>query len=283
MLLMAGILGVIGTFLSAIEDWRTTEVPDWLSFGLIFAGLGTNLIFSIAQNNYSFIQNSVVGLIIGIAIGYLMFYTRQWGGGDAKLLMGMGALIGFDITNLTIVPPFVLFLINILIFGAIYGLGWSFYKAIQNRKVFAKAFKKNLCSPNVTRVRKLNLLIMLLLFVGIMLSSSMYKTMFFGFMLFIYVTLYLWIFVKSIEESCMIKKINVGKLTEGDWVLDEIKIKGKKICGPKDLGITQKQIDLLKKGKIKKITVKQGIPFTPTFFLAFVALLLFGNWFMGFI
>ena len=64
------------------------------------------------------------------------------------------------------------------------------------------------------------------------------------------------------------------------WIKDII-IDGKRISGPKDLGIERKQlrklIDLYKKGKIKKVLIKVGIPFVPSFLVAYLLTLFFGN------
>jgi hypothetical protein len=77
-----------------------------------------------------------------------------------------------------------------------------------------------------------------------------------------------------IEETCMIKVIPIHKLTEGDWIVKDIYIDKKYITGPKDLGVSREQIELLKKyskkGKIKTIAIKEGIPFIPAFLIAFI-------------
>ena len=78
----------------------------------------------------------------------------------------------------------------------------------------------------------------------------------------------------------MIKKVSVDKLTEGDWIVDDVKVGGKVICGPKDLGISKEQIIELKKlaedGKIKQVVIKEGIPFVPSFFMSFIVTYFFG-------
>ena len=51
------------------------------------------------------------GLIVFVVVGYIMFYAGQWGGGDSKLLMGLGALIGLKLT-LNPLPVLLIFLIN---------------------------------------------------------------------------------------------------------------------------------------------------------------------------
>jgi hypothetical protein len=75
--------------------------------------------------------------------------------------------------------------------------------------------------------------------------------------------------------------IPVEKLTEGDWIVKDVIVGGKRICGPKDLGISKPQIEVLlklkQKGKIRKILVKEGMPFVPVFLISFVISLIWGN------
>ena len=91
-------------------------------------------------------------------------------------------------------------------------------------------------------------------------------------------------FVKAVENSSLYKYITPDKLTEGDWIAKDIKINGKYITGPKELGIEKKHINQLinfwKKGKIKKILIKEGMPFIPSFLLAFIITLIYGNIFL---
>ncbi len=93
--------------------------------------------------------------------------------------------------------------------------------------------------------------------------------------------MYLIILVRTVEKVSMIKMIEPEKLTEGDWIAKEIKIQGKYITGPKDLGIEKKQINkliaLYKKKKVSKVLIKEGIPFVPSFFIAYIVTLIFGN------
>ena len=95
------------------------------------------------------------------------------------------------------------------------------------------------------------------------------------------VMFYMWFFVKTIEDCCMIKSVPVEKLTEGDWIVKNIVIDKKRICGPKDLGISKSQIKTLlrlkRKGKIRKILIKEGMPFVPSFLISYVVTLIFGN------
>ena len=57
------------------------------------------------------------------------------------MLMGLGAIIGINIFSIK--SEFLTgFFINILFAGAAYGLLWSVYLALKNRKKFANEFKK---------------------------------------------------------------------------------------------------------------------------------------------
>ena len=79
----------------------------------------------------------------------------------------------------------------------------------------------------------------------------------------------------------MIKAVHPSIVTEGDWIAKDVIVSGKKICGPKDLGITKEQLALLQKlarqKKIKSVIVKYGIPFIPTFLIALLAALMLEN------
>jgi len=93
--------------------------------------------------------------------------------------------------------------------------------------------------------------------------------------LFSLISSYAWAILKSVEECCMIKDIPVKNLREGDWIIKDIFIKGKKIYNCKSIGVERKQIDLLLKAKIKKVTIKEGFAFAPAFLLGVIISLIF--------
>ena len=101
-LIILGSIALIGLIIGSITDLKTREVPDWLNYGLISIGLGLNLIFAFIYRDYWIFLNSLIGFIAFLLIALAMFYTGQWGGGDSKMLMGLGATIGINIkTNIT--------------------------------------------------------------------------------------------------------------------------------------------------------------------------------------
>lgn len=267
--------------LGSLTDFKTREVPDFLNYGLIFTGIMLNLIFSLVYQTPAFILGSLLGLGIFFCIAWLMFYTGQWGGGDSKLLMGIGALFGIPFT-LSLEQQFLLsFFVNILFAGAFYGVLWTVYLSFKHHKKFRKAYAA-LMRQRVHLVIRFTLLVFLLIMGGLsFIASSKIRLYYFYMGVLPILIYYLWVMVKSVEKSAMLVHLSPDKLTEGDWIARDVFYKKKRICGPKDLGIEKKQINTLKKlqgeGKIKKVLVKQGIPFVPSFLIAFFLTLFFGN------
>ncbi len=279
------IICLIALIVGMITYFKTREVPDWLNFSLIFSGIGINLIATIMYSNWSFIINSLAGLAFGVVIALIMFYGGQWGGGDSKMIMGLGALLGLNISKFQLLPIFnsffVSFFVNMLLIGSIYGLIWISVLAVKNRKKIVKKFKELRHERIFVRIRWVFLFLLLTIIVIMFLDLGLMKFYLIGFILAAFFIAYLWNFVKAVEEISMIKKVNVEELTEGDWIVKDIIVNKKRICGPKDLGISRKQIKALLKlkqnGKIKKITIKEGIPFIPSFLLAFIVTIILGN------
>jgi archaeal preflagellin peptidase FlaK len=267
---------LIGLIIGSYTDLKTREVPDWLNFSLVAIGIGANLIFSLVYLDYTFIVNSLAGFGLFFLFAILMYYTGQWGGGDSKMIMGLGALIGFDIFFRGF-PVAISLLFNILIVGAAYGLIWSIVLVIKNFKKFKKEVSK--VKNGIKNV--------LLIVMGLFLIASFFvkdiglKTSLIILALAPILIYYLYVYVKAIENVCMLKYVTPDKLTEGDWIAKDIVVNGKKITGPKDLGISivniKKLVRFYKKGKIKKVLIKEGIPFVPSFLIGYLVTLIFGN------
>jgi Flp pilus assembly protein protease CpaA len=248
------------------EKCLTSSVMGLILFAVSY-GVGKAMLLAswqpLARNASRFSQSLFV-------IGLIMYYSGQWGGADSKLLMGLGALLGLGFANWDAL----LFLLFLLFAGAAYGIIYAAVLAIiEWKRVFA-SLKQRMHEPRVSKIRKIVLAIAFLLLLSLLFVSWEIKPLILGVILVGYFGFYLWLCVKVIEEELLIKAYPVKKLTEGDWINEEVKIKGKVIVGPKDLGITKAQITQLKKLKVKKVMVKEGIPFVPSFLLAYVLFLL---------
>lgn len=278
-------LGILGLLIGTITDFQRREVADWVNFSMIAAGLGIRLLFAITNQDVFFFVIPLLWIGAVWLFGIGMYYAGQWGGGDAKMLMGMGALFGtYPFAHDKIPAVFntqhnIMFMghvfVNIAIVGALYGLAWAIFLGLKNRKTFSKKFRE------LSKDNKLILKIFIGVGAVIVVSSFFLQErilqnlgMLIGILIGIFP--YVHIASKSVEE-CMIRFMSTSELTEGEWIVDEITHKGKYITGPKELGITNEQIELFKKYKIKGAKVKVGIPFVPVFFIATIVTMILGN------
>jgi Flp pilus assembly protein protease CpaA len=265
----------------SISDLKTREVADWANYGLIALGIVANLILSLFFGNPSYILTSLFGFAVFLILSLILFYTGQWGGGDSKMLMGLGALYGLGF-NWQDSSFLISFLVNTLLAGAIYGIFWSALLSFKNRKKFMQQYKKISATKHIKFSKAVSLILLLCsLIIFFLFKENVIRFLSVSLGIVIVFTLYLWIFIKSVENSCMFKYVTPDKLTEGDWIARDIKIGGKYITGPKDLGISKKQIQALKtlykQNKVKKVLIKEGIPFVPSFLLGWIFTLVSGN------
>lgn len=263
---------IIGTY----TDFKTREVPDWLNYGLIFVGFGIRIIFTTVYHDWTYLLKGIMGFVAFLALALVMFYAGQWGGGDSKMVMGLGAMLGLELS----VNAFLIgFLINIFIFGAVFGLLFSVYLAILHRRPFAKEFNRRFAEKKKEKwfvwIGTLALLITSAFVPGQVRVSIVVLA---GMLM---LSFYVFIYLKSVEKASMIRWVDPERLTEGDWVVQDVIIGGKRICGPKDLGLEMSQINRLislkKKHKIRKVLIKYGIPFVPSFLIAFIVTYFYGN------
>jgi prepilin peptidase CpaA len=83
---------------AAFSDWRRGEIPNWLTYGALAAGpllhagrmlVARNSVDSaIAEGGYS-----VLGALVSVLVPAMLYRQGAIGGGDLKLLAGLGALL----------------------------------------------------------------------------------------------------------------------------------------------------------------------------------------------
>ena len=276
--------GLIGTF----TDIKTREVPDFVNYFLIAVGIGGHAILSVLEWSFWPLVYSLAAAGIFCVVAHLLFYSGTWGGGDAKMLIGFGALLpvypasflAFLSPNLAPWPFLFSLFLNILLFGALYGVLFSAGLAIRHRKKFLVETQK-------LRQKKIIKVVQVLLCVLFIVPLA---CLFLDWSLFFYPAafwalgvgfLYLGILAKGVENACMYKFVKPSALTEGDWLATDVRIGGRVVYKKSRTGIELKDIKMLIKleqeGKLERVKIKEGIPYVPAFLFGVIATLVWGD------
>jgi Flp pilus assembly protein protease CpaA len=256
------ILSLIWIIFATIQDIKTKEIANWLNFSIIAFALGFRFFYSLfLGNNFSFFYQGIIGLGIFFIIGNLLYYGKLFAGGDAKLLISLGAILPFSGTFYENLQSFFLFLIIFLFAGAFYSLIVSTGLCLKNYSKFKKEFKKQF------KLNRRKMIISLLISIFLMLASYInYYLLFLG--IFAFLIPYLYLYAKAVDEISMIKNIETSRLREGDWLYKDVKIKDRIIKASWD-GLKKSEISLLRK-KYKRILIREGVVFTPVFLISFL-------------
>jgi len=267
-------IAILGALIGTATDLKNRWVPDWVNYFMISVGLGGHAIVSFLQTSPWPLIYSAVAAGIFLAAGVGLVYTGLWGGGDAKMLVGFGALL--PTTSLVQTPwPFPLtVLLNAFIFGAVLGILGALYLAFKNKEAFLKEFKKELKENKLVLFASPAILILPVVsfYLGINLVGLI------GILLFLFIPL---VFVlKAVERACMFKFISPSTLVEGDWIAQNVNV-GKYSYIPSRSGIELNDIKDLQKleklGKLKQVKVKEGLPYIPAFLVGLLVSLFFGD------
>ncbi len=262
------ILALIWIIFAVVQDLRNREIANWLNFSLIIFALGFRFFYSLFSEtvSFSFFYQGLLGLGIFFALGNLLYYSRMFAGGDAKLMISLGAVLPFYNVFFDNLKNFVLFFLIFLVVGACYGFISSIIVTVKNFQPFKKEFSSQIKS------RK-KILYVLMVFGLVLMILGFFENLFFLFGIFSFIFPWFYIYAKSVDEACMIKKIEVKKLREGDWLYNNVKI-GKKIIKAKWDGLSKKEIKEIRKKK-KNVKIREGIAFSPVFLISFIILALF--------
>ena len=266
-LIILALVWIIGAIM---QDFKRREVDNIWNFSLIGIALAYRLGVSIFNGDYSFFMNGVFGFLIFLALGNLFYYSRLFAGGDAKLLIALGAILPFSYSWIFNFELFGIFILLFLLGGSVYGIFYSLVLVVRNWSRFKQEFARFSKKYKVMYIISFAFAIIIM---GVLFLIGETRLFLLGLIFLLFPILY--VFSKAIEESCLVKKIPAKKVTVGDWLYEDIIIGGK-VIKAKWEGVSKKDLGLIRKCK-KKILVKQGIPFTPSFLIGFIGLLILEN------
>ncbi len=262
-LIVLALVWIIG---AVIQDLKRREVDNLWNFSLIAFALAYRLAVSIFSGNYWFILNGLIGFAIFFGLHNLFYYSRLFAGGDAKLLLALGTILPLSYDWIINFKIFGYFILLFLITGSIYALIYAVFLVFKNYKSFKKEFIKQW--KNYQKMFLISLFFVII-WVNVVYFMSQIKLIFIGLIILLFPILF--IFAKSVEETCMVKSVSPNKITIGDWLYKDILI-GKKKIKTDWQGVSKRELKLIQKYK-RNILIKYGIPFTPSFLFAFIGLL----------
>lgn len=249
--------------IAAFHDLKTREIPDYVNYFLIATAVFIRVLWFLFDGNPSILYWIPVSLLVLGSFSYLMYVSGQWGGGDVKIMIGIALLLSSFPGEM--LPFFINFLLNTLVVGAFYGAVGIFFMTAKN----IKKIKFNIYEKAILPIA---VIIAILLVYTLPLTIA-----FLG--LFVLIPLVSLVYFRKIEKTGMQVNMPVEKVTEGDWLVNDVKLNGKVFLKKRNIGVTLGDIKKLMsvKNKIKHVKVKMGIPFSPVFLISAIVTFIFGN------
>ena len=252
-------LGMLWTVFAVVQDLKKTEVSNWLNFSLIGFGLAYRVFYSIVNENGMFFVSGLLGFIVFFVLAHGFYYGRAFAGGDAKLLMGFGVILPYsNLAELLYLGAIFIFLL--LFLGAVYSLIYSLFIAAKNKEKFRNKFVKEF--RNYWQI-----LVILFILALMLLFFRMPDLALFFVLLALLFLLYFYVMALDV---CMIRLIKARDLREGDWLERDVNV-GRTLIKKRVHGLSVDEIKMLIRVN-KKVLIKAGIPFTPAFLLALLAM-----------
>lgn len=126
------VLALIWMLFATVQDLKMREVANWLNFSLIIFALGFRFFWSLfAADSFAFFYQGLIGFGIFFVLGNLFYYGRMFAGGDAKLMIALGAILPFSDNFSVNFNIFIWFFLLFIFIGSIYGFIWSAYLAVK--------------------------------------------------------------------------------------------------------------------------------------------------------
>lgn len=274
-------IALIALGYAGIYDLKTTDIPNISPYTMAISGIILNGIHSVISGNYSYIIWSLALGLGFFAFGFLLYYTRQWGGGDAKLLSGLGFLLPIAPIQMTSILPYpLILLINIFLVGAVYSIFYAIVVSFRTPGFFD--MMKNDLSSNKGRMSIIFLSatggMFLLSFVTALVFGKMnmlgdviiMQTYLIPVILFLVI---LWRFVKVVDSKIFKREVPVNELEEGDVIVEDVELEEETLKAELIEGLTEEQVETIKEEK-DTVKILDAVRFGPVFFLALVVTLL---------
>ncbi|MCK4968545.1 MAG: prepilin peptidase [Candidatus Aenigmarchaeota archaeon] len=279
-------VAMAGAAIGGYLDLKTTEIPDYVPIAMTLVGVIIHGFIAYLLGISYFLWPLLVAFMF-LVFGYALYYTGQWGEADVLLLAAVGFLIPYPLSFFSGAMVFWLFpvfyLVNTFIVGGSYSILYAFIVSVRTRGFFATYF--NDLKKNIRSFFKISVYVI----TGItLLSVSVYK--WFGlpinyvynqilfFIPFMVVVYFFYRFAHIVDHFAFRVQVNSKDLAEGDVLAEDVKLKNETYFSNLFIGLGKIEIaKIIAEHPKKKIWIKEGIRYAPTFFLTLLFMWLFGN------
>lgn len=97
-------------------DGKQLRVPNWLTYPMALSGL----VYNVAVGGWGGLGDGLLGLVVGLLCLMPLYSVGGMGAGDVKLMAGMGAWLGWEVT-------FAAFLVTTVV-GAVMAVAMVVYR-----------------------------------------------------------------------------------------------------------------------------------------------------------
>ncbi|MFB6180814.1 MAG: hypothetical protein ABEJ93_02965 [Candidatus Nanohalobium sp.] len=261
------------------------DVPDKFSLTAIAGGILFHSLYALETTSLRPLLFMLFVAFLYSLYGWLAYWKGLWGGADAMCLTAVGFAAPYSLNGPNTMFP-VNFLINVMLIGFLYTIGFAFYKAVRSDSFFPQ-FKERVMNEK----KRIPLEIIGAAAVSIVAYKAQLDPLIYFAALVAIIFLYR--FLKVLENTEMEAKIPLEEVEEGDIVFTEkvdlehtkklnmvglvlgklenrwnsnLIEKVKNRYGYSDIvGLDSKGLETLRKSSVEEVKVKEGIRFVPVF------------------
>lgn len=280
-------------------DLKTTEIPDEVPLFIAVAGILAHIYQAVSLGSMAPLISSFVAGLFLLSMGYILYFSGQWGEADALLLGALGIILPAPLSFFNMSPEPLLFglspildmlafpitfMFNVFLVGGAYSILYTIFMIANNRKIIrhlGQEISKSTHWLLIMSAAYFALSAGIYLIVAFVFEISVPMNLYFmkitSLFPLVLIMLVLYRLAKGIDSHAFMKTISTSKLLEGDVLASPVK--GVPMKGKLWIGLTKKQVAQIRK-KAKTVKIKEGIRFAPTFFLALLATAAWGNIFI---
>jgi len=268
-------IGVLGFGYCGYRDLKTTEFQDWIPYAMIRRRLGMRAVFAYISGDITIITTSVFYGLLLLGFGYLLYFLKQWGDGDAWLMGAMGFLFpesaGFVPVAAGLMPFPLVLVFNLFLISLVYVIAYALVLGVKTPRIY-RTFMKNL------RARKRSITYLTAAVALASISVPAYMTIsyqiplasFYALFTMPFMALGIMLFLqyaRAVESDLFKRKIKAKDLRPGDVIISD-----------KFRGLTEEEVKKLQK-RGGEVWIKEGVRLAPVFVITLLVSLFLGSLF----